>query len=57
MTQESLTPFKNRIPSWGWLQWFKKCNLNLSLSVTQGLKVGCAKGLCPNNVATFYKNK
>jgi hypothetical protein len=39
------------------LQWFKKRNLNLSLSVAQGLKVSRAKGLCPNNVVTFYKNK
>jgi len=47
VTQELSTPFKNKIPSWGlMLQWFKKHNPNLSLHVPQGLKVGCAKGLC-----------
>jgi hypothetical protein len=56
MTQKRSTPFKNKIPSWGWLQWLKECNLNLSLNVAKGLKVGCAKGLCPNNVAIFYNN-
>jgi hypothetical protein len=29
-------------------------NPNLSLCITQGLEVGCTKGLCPTNVATFY---
>ncbi len=56
ITQERLIPFKNGIPSWGWLQWFREGNLDLSLCIIQGLEVGCAKGLCITNVATFYNN-
>ncbi len=56
MTQERLTPFKNRILGWGWLQWFRKHNPNLSLHVVQGLEVGHAKGLCLSNVVIFYDN-
>jgi hypothetical protein len=51
-----LIPFKNGIPNWGWLYWFKKCTRDLSFYVVQGLKIGHAKGLCLNNVATFYDN-
>jgi hypothetical protein len=54
MTQERSIRFKIRIPCWGCLQWFKKHNLYLSLSIFQGFKVGCAKGLCLHNVETFY---
>jgi hypothetical protein len=56
ITQEKLIPFKNGIPSWRWLQWFKKGNPDLSLCVTQGFEVGCTKRLCPTNVVTFYDN-
>jgi hypothetical protein len=56
MTQERLTPFKNKSPCWGWLRWFKKHNLDLSLHVVQGLEVGRANGLCPSHVVIFYDN-
>ncbi len=54
ITQEIITHFKNGISGWGWLKWFKKCNLDLSLRVAQGLDVGRTKGVCLTNVASFY---
>jgi hypothetical protein len=56
ITQQRITLFKNGTPRWGWFKWFKKHILDLSLKVTHGLEVGCAKGLCPKNVASFYIN-
>jgi len=36
ITQKSSTLFKNGIPRWGWLRWFKKPNLDFSLRVCKG---------------------
>jgi hypothetical protein len=36
--------------------WFKRHHHDLSLMVTQGLEIGCTKGLCLANVASFYAN-
>ncbi len=36
ITQKSSTLFKNGIPRWGWLRWFKKPNLDFSLGACKG---------------------
>jgi hypothetical protein len=36
ITQKSSTLFKNGIPRWGWLRWFKKANLDFSLGAHKG---------------------
>jgi hypothetical protein len=50
------TPFKDGIPSSGWLRWFHKRHPDISLHMSQGLDNGRARGLCPENVLTFYEN-
>ena len=56
LTQERPTPFTNGIPGPTWVQWFKKRHPALALRQSQGLDVVRAKGLCPENLETFYKN-
>jgi hypothetical protein len=34
--QKSSTLFKNGIPRWKWLRWFKKANLDFSLGACKG---------------------
>jgi hypothetical protein len=55
-TQLRETPFKDGIPGAGWLHWFRKRHLEISLRMSQGLDAGRARGLCPSHVATFYDN-
>jgi hypothetical protein len=54
--QERVTPFRDGIPGQGWLRWFRHRHPEISLQVAQGLEVGKAKGLCPDNIASFYVN-
>ena len=56
LTQERPTPFTNGVQGPAWVWWFKKRHPALSLQQSQGLDVARAKGLCPENVETFYKN-
>jgi hypothetical protein len=42
-TQLRDTPFTDRIHGPGWLCWFKKRHLELSLLMSQGLDVGRAR--------------
>ena len=56
LIQERPTPFTNGILESAWVLWFKKRHLDLALCQSQGLDVTRAKGLCPKNVDTFYKN-
>ena len=56
LIQERPTPFKNGISEPAWACWFKKRHANLPLCQSQGLDVARAKGLCPANVSTFYRN-
>ena len=56
LTQERPMPFTNGVPGPAWVRWFKKRHPALSLWQSQGLDVARAKGLCPENVETFYKN-
>ena len=56
MVQERITPFRDGIPGNGWIKWFKKRHSNLTLRYSKGLEFSKAKGLCPENVRSFYCN-
>ena len=56
MTQERPTSFTDGIPEKEWLCWFKKRHLDLIRRQAHGLELARAKGLCAENVASFYKN-
>jgi hypothetical protein len=43
--------------SWsGMVRWLWNRHMDLSLRVVQGLEIGCAKGLCKDEVRNFYDN-
>lgn len=50
------TPFVNGIPGKGWLRCWKRQHPDLTFRVAQGLEVSRARGLCSENVASFYNN-
>jgi hypothetical protein len=56
MTETRVNPFTNNIPGAGWLRWFRRRHPKLALHSTQGLEVNRARGLCPENVRSFYHN-
>jgi hypothetical protein len=55
-TQLHDTPFKDGIPRAGWVRWFRKCHPEISVRMSQGLDCGRARGLCSENVSSFYEN-
>ena len=56
ITQERVTPFHDGIPGGSWVRWFKKRHPELTLRTSQGLDFARARGLYPENVASFYSN-
>ena len=56
MVQERVTPFRDGIPGNGWIKWFRKRHPNLTLRNSEGLEFSRARGLCPENVRSFYSN-
>jgi hypothetical protein len=56
ITQERVTLFREGIPGDSWIRWFKVRHPELTLRTSQGLEFGRARGLCPENVASFYRN-
>lgn len=56
ITQERVTPFKDGIPGDSWVRWFKKRHPDLIMRQSQGLEFARTKGLCAENVASFYNN-
>jgi hypothetical protein len=56
ITQERVTPFHEGIPGRSWVRWFKLRHPDLTLRSSQGLEFARARGLCPENVASFYGN-
>ena len=56
ITQERVTPFRDGIPGDSWVRWFKKRHPDLTMRQSQGLEFARAKGLCAENVASFYNN-
>lgn len=56
LTQSRWTPFRDGIPGNGWMRWWKKRHPDLTLRVSQALESARAKGLCEENVMSFYSN-
>ena len=56
ITQSRWTPFRNGIPGNGWMRWWKRRHPELTLRVSQALEGARAKGLCEDNVRSFYEN-
>jgi hypothetical protein len=56
ITKTRWTPFKNGIPSGGWMRWWKKRHLELPLRSFQALEAAKASGLYEENVKSFYDN-
>ena len=56
ITQSRWTPFRNGIPGDGWMHWWKKRHPNLTLRVSQAMESARARGLCEENVRSFYEN-
>ncbi len=56
ITQSKWTPFWNGISDNGWMRWWKRRHLNLTLRVSQALESARARGLCEENVRSFYEN-
>jgi hypothetical protein len=56
ITQERMTPFRDGILRSSWVRWFKKRHPDLTLKFSQGLDFARARGLCLENVASFYSN-
>jgi hypothetical protein len=54
--QDRSNPFIDGIPGQGWLRWFRRRHLELSLRASQGLEVNRARNLCPQNVASLLGN-
>lgn len=50
------TPFRNGMPGQGWLKWWRKRNPDIVLRHSQGLDKSRARGLCKENVQSFYSN-
>jgi hypothetical protein len=56
ITQSRWTPFRNGIPGNGWMRWWKRRHPDLTLRVSQALESARAKGLCEENVRSFFEN-
>ena len=56
ITQSRWTPFRNGILGNGWMRWWKRRHPKLTLRVSQALESARARGLCEENVRTFYEN-
>jgi hypothetical protein len=56
ITKTCWTPFRNGILGVGWMRWFKRRHLELTVRSSQGLETTRARALCPQNVSTLYDN-
>ena len=56
MIQSGDTPFTNGILGPGWLRWFKKRHLELSVKLAESLDAKQAHSLCAENMSSFYEN-
>jgi hypothetical protein len=56
LTQTRPTPFTDGIPGSSWVKWFRRRHPYLTLRSSQGLELARARGMCPENVSTFYEN-
>ena len=56
ITKSRPTPFRNGIPGKGWMRWWRHRHPELSLRVSQTLETARARGLCAENIKSFYDN-
>jgi hypothetical protein len=49
-------PFTTGVHGGSWVKWFRRRHLELTFRSSQGLDIAHSRGLCPENVATFYHN-
>ena len=56
ITMSKVTPFREGIPGRGWMRGWKRRYPKLILQTTQALETTRTKGLCKDNVASFYDN-
>ena len=56
ITKSRPTPFRNGIPGEGWMRWWWHRHPELSLRVSQALETARARGLCAENIKSFYEN-
>ena len=56
ITKDRPTPFCDGIPGGGWMRWWRHRHLELILRVSQALETARARGLCAQNVESFYEN-
>ena len=50
------TPFREGIPGRGWMRGWRPRHPELTLRVSQALEIAQARGLCKENVKSFYDN-
>jgi hypothetical protein len=50
------TPFRDCIPSAGWMRRWKRRHPELTLRASQALETARTKSLCKDNVRSFYEN-
>lgn len=56
ITKSRATPFRDGIPGAGWMRWWKHRHPELTLRVSQALETARARGLCAENIQSFYEN-
>ena len=56
ITKSRATPFRDGIPGPGWMRWWKHRHSELTLQVSQALETARARGLCAENIHSFYEN-
>jgi hypothetical protein len=49
-------PFREGIPGRGWMKGWRPDHPELTLRVSQALETARARGLCKDNVKSFYDN-
>jgi hypothetical protein len=57
ITMSRDTPFRKGIPRGGWMRgWRRRRHPKLTLRISQALETAKARGLCRDNVKSFYEN-
>jgi hypothetical protein len=56
ITMSRDTPFREGIPGGGWMKGWRRRHPKLTLRVSQALETARARGLCRDNVRSFYEN-
>ena len=56
ITKDSWTLFKHGIPGKGWMKWWRRRHLELTIRVAEALDAARVRGLTSENAKTFYDN-